>query len=182
MNRYWAGLIFIGVLLFVSGFSRDGAAETDAAAIEFRYEFETPLTPKEALQTIFDFKHLKAYSRGVHHLQQSHRKRNSHVALYEYRHAMFRTVIMFKRTLYRTENEIGVKMLSCWDNVPFMPELKQMTGRYKVSVSPAGKTMVRYRTVSQFESPPGRAYRNILHDRTVKFMEGLRLYLQEQHN
>ena len=179
MSRYWFGTIFLSALLLVVTVPKPMAADDDSPEISFQYSFETPLSPDDAVQTIFGFKHLKAYSRGVHQLTQSHRKPNSHVALYEYRHAMFRTVIMFKRTLYSSKNEVGIKMLSCWDNVPFLPELTDLDGRYTVSVNKAGKTVVHYRTVSRFKDSPGRAYRKILLQRSMKFLGGLKEYLQK---
>ncbi|MBN2527095.1 MAG: hypothetical protein JXR76_11930 [Deltaproteobacteria bacterium] len=173
LNRMWPTIFAASVCVFPA---RVCVADDDGSIV-FNYTFEVSLAPEEVVHTIFEFDHLKTYSKGVHSLKQLQHKPGSHVVRYEYRHAMFKTIISFKRILNLSQNEIDVEMLSCWDNVPFLPMLRKMTGRYKVYVNAAGKTVVRYRTVSEFDSSPGRAYRKILNRRSLKFMDGLKEYL-----
>lgn len=171
--------IFIVIALVLGLFINRGRTDPkidETCCFDTVKTFTVPTTPDETIKLIFNDKHLKAYSKGVHKLTVSNSLPTSHTATYEYRYLTFKNVITFRRSMDPDACTINIKMLSCRDNIPFT-ELEEMSACYRVIKNTHDKTVVTYSTFYRFKKSVTPLTRLILKNRIGRFITGLEEYL-----
>lgn len=172
------GLIGISLCCSTSG----QAADTSSGAYRYRvdYTFGVRCESERLLEILFTFDHLQRFMTDVKSLEKSHEGPTSYWVTYRYQYFVYKSTLVFLKTLNKNKNRIEFRLLFGHDNVDFLPELLAVDGFYEIKELGHQRVAIVYHQSSQFDDELGFFYRHILANRTVKFLKNLHTYIEER--
>ena len=148
----------------------------------FRGSFYTVAEPQDLLHILFDFEHLTNFVTSPDSIVLVRKEKNCYEVCYAYRKLLLENKFTYRKTLIRERQKIIFELIASEQRDPTFPKVLSSSGYYEIKPDGQGYRVIYLEKVRIDSRLPNRVSYLMAKKEAVKFLQGLKKYVERKCN